>query len=156
MCWSSKSAENEKTCVTWASIPLRSASLYRGRYLCRIRSACCLKMAVTYTALSNAETGLLKTPYAKITPSSEVVPVGRRTEPASALTGSRGAFCHSFSSFKIVNGFYSTYFTAGKYVVLYHKSHRAKKMCFHIDEPTWYKNEFCICCFYIFRIAKWF
>lgn len=61
--------------LTWASIPLWSASLYRGRYLCRIRRACCLKMAVMYTVLSTADTGLLKTLYTKITPSSEVVPV---------------------------------------------------------------------------------
>lgn len=31
-------------------------------------------MAVMYTVLSTAETGLLKTPYTKMTPSSEVVP----------------------------------------------------------------------------------
>lgn len=60
--------------LTWASIPLWSASQYRGRYLCRIRRACCLKMAVMYTVLSTADTGLLKTLYTKITPSSEVVP----------------------------------------------------------------------------------
>lgn len=48
--------------LTWASMSLRSASLYRGRYLCRIRRVCCLKMAVMYTVLSTAETGLLKTP----------------------------------------------------------------------------------------------
>lgn len=35
-------------------------------------------MAVTYTVLSTAETGLLKTPYTKITPSSEVVPAGQK------------------------------------------------------------------------------
>lgn len=64
--------------LTWASISLRSASLYRGRYLCRIRRAYCLKMAVMYTVLSTAETGFLKMPYTKITPSSEVVPEDRK------------------------------------------------------------------------------
>lgn len=64
--------------LTWASISLRSASLYRGRYLCRIRRAYCLKMAVMYTVLSTAETGFLKMPYTKITPSSEVVPADRK------------------------------------------------------------------------------
>lgn len=72
--------------LTWASISLRSASLYRGRYFCRIRRACCLKMAVMYTVLSTAETGLMKTPYTKITPSSAVVPAGQKTEPESIQT----------------------------------------------------------------------
>lgn len=63
---------------TWASIPLWSASLYRGRYLRRIPIACCLKMAVMYTVLSTAETGLWKTLYTKISPSSEVVPAGKK------------------------------------------------------------------------------
>lgn len=34
-------------------------------------------MAVMYTVLSTAETGLLKMLYTKITPSSEVVPAGK-------------------------------------------------------------------------------
>lgn len=65
--------------LTWASMSLRSASLYSGRYLCRTRRACCLKMAVMYTVDSTAETGLLKTAYTKITPSSEVVPTWKKT-----------------------------------------------------------------------------
>ncbi|KAG9342608.1 hypothetical protein JZ751_016045 [Albula glossodonta] len=52
----------------------RSVSLYKGMYLCRIRRVCCLKMAVVYTLHSRAETGLVKTPYTNITPSSDVGP----------------------------------------------------------------------------------
>lgn len=65
--------------LTWASIPLWSGSLYMGRYLCRIRRACCLKMAVMYAVLSTADTGFVKTLYTKITPSSEVVPAKKES-----------------------------------------------------------------------------
>lgn len=91
--------------LTWASISLRSASLYRGRYLCRIRRACCLKMAVMYTVLSTAETGLLKTPHTKITPSSAVVPAGQRTEPESIQTSRLLCYpkpsCYSCTTFVV-------------------------------------------------------
>lgn len=62
-------------------------------------------MAVMYTVLSTADTGLLKTPYTKITPSSEVVPAGRETDPQSefCLRPSSRSFAHPVCSLPIMS-----------------------------------------------------